>query len=158
MAAVTSYDADSELTNVNENLLLPVPAELSSADRHLQQVAAASLDWSTAYGMVERAAAVQKDQRVFIHGLSGSVGSGLMSLCKLKGARIYGTASKRNHEALKAAGRCLSSTPARIGSPRCRRSAGLTPCSTPCAKAGMSPGQSRAHRASWWDTAATRTC
>ncbi len=100
VAAITTYDAGSELINVLESLLLSVPLELSSKDDTLRIVAAISLDWTTAYGMVARAANVQPGQKVFIHGLSGAVGTGIMSLCKMRGAEIYGTASKRNHEAL----------------------------------------------------------
>ncbi|KAH8878916.1 NAD(P)-binding protein [Thozetella sp. PMI_491] len=100
VAAVTKYNAESQLANIDESLLLAVPSALSGSDELLQQVCALCLDWSTAYGMVERAAKVQAGQKVFIHGLSGAVGYGLLTLCKLKGAQIYGTASPRNHGAL----------------------------------------------------------
>lgn len=62
------------------------------------------LDWVTAYQMVVRSARVKRGQRVFIHGLSGGVGRGLLAIAKLQGADIYGTASPRNHFELKQLG------------------------------------------------------
>jgi NADPH:quinone reductase-like Zn-dependent oxidoreductase len=52
-----------------------------------------------AYGMVYRVAQVSKGQKVFIHGLSSSVGYALLTLCKPQGAEVYGTASQ--HEDLR---------------------------------------------------------
>ncbi|KAK3377622.1 zinc-binding dehydrogenase [Podospora didyma] len=102
VTAITTYDAQAELINVSENLLVAVPSELCTSDIPLQQVAALSLDWTTAQGMVSSGAAnVKPGQRVFIHGLSGSVGQALLALCRLAGAtEIYGTASPRNHPTL----------------------------------------------------------
>ncbi|KAK3332918.1 hypothetical protein B0T19DRAFT_113375 [Cercophora scortea] len=104
VTAVTTYDAQAELINVSQRLLAPVPPELTGSDSFLRQVTALSLDWATAYGMVEHTARVKAGQKVFIHGLSGAVGQGLMSLCLLRGATVYGTASARNHASLEAAG------------------------------------------------------
>ncbi|KAK3936344.1 zinc-binding dehydrogenase [Diplogelasinospora grovesii] len=104
VAAVTTYDAQAELINVDESLLIPVPQELAVRDDLVQQTAALVLDWNTAYGMVSHATDVQSGQSVFVHGLSGAVGQGLMTLCLLRGARVYGTASKRNHQTLLDAG------------------------------------------------------
>jgi len=104
--AVTTYDAQAELVNVSERLLIKVPASLASHDAGLQQVTAISLDWNTAWGMVAHAANVQPGQRVFIHGLSGAVGQGLVALSRLRGAEVYGTASLRNHDALRSQGVC----------------------------------------------------
>jgi synaptic vesicle membrane protein VAT-1 len=51
--------------------------------------------------MVVRSAGVKRGQRVFIHGLSGGVGRGLLAIAKLEGPDVYGTASPRNHPDLK---------------------------------------------------------
>lgn len=99
VCAVTVYDAQSEFVNVPEKHLCPVPAGLD-----LPTACALSLDWSTAYGMVMRTAKVAAGQRVFVHGMSGAVGYAAMALCRLQGAVVYGTASRRNHEALRALG------------------------------------------------------
>jgi synaptic vesicle membrane protein VAT-1 len=104
VTAATIYDAQAELVNIPEKYIAPVPQELVATDQGLQQVTGLSVDWNTAYGMVMRAAKVEKGQRVFIHGLSGAVGYATMMLCKLQGAEVYGTASQRNHDAIKELG------------------------------------------------------
>lgn len=104
VAALTVYDAQAELINLEEKHLVPVPETLSRSEESLQQVTAIALDWNTAFGMVESTAKVTADQRIFIHGLSGACGYALMVLCLLKGAKVYGTASERNHATLRELG------------------------------------------------------
>ncbi|KOS21222.1 Protein indc11 [Escovopsis weberi] len=99
VCALTVYDSDAHYIDIPEKYLVPVPP---GADP--RQAVGLVLDWSTAYGMVHRHAKVQAGQRVFIHGLSGAVGQGLLQLCRLAGAEVYGTASARNHAALVAQG------------------------------------------------------
>ncbi|KAF2129233.1 GroES-like protein [Dothidotthia symphoricarpi CBS 119687] len=99
VACLTVYDAQAELCNQPEKYLIPVPEGLD-----VQQAVAMVLDWSTAYGMAFRTAKISKGQRVFIHGLSGSVGYALLTFCKLQGAEVFGTASEHNHAAVRKAG------------------------------------------------------
>jgi NADPH:quinone reductase-like Zn-dependent oxidoreductase len=54
--------------------------------------------------MTIHTAKVTTGQRIFIHGLSGAFGCGLMHLCRLQGAEVYGTAGERNHNLLQAHG------------------------------------------------------
>ena len=115
VVAVTVYDAQSEVVNLPVKSLVGTPDRLAGRlgvrrdgdddarrkrDRLLQQICALALDWNTAHGMVERTGSVKEGDVVFIHGLSGAVGQALLVLCLLKGAFVYGTASKRNHEKL----------------------------------------------------------
>ena len=93
------YEGQSERINVPEKYLIPIPSGVD-----LKQAVALILDWTTAYGMVHRSGKVTAGQRVFVHGLSGSVGFALLTLCKLQGAEVYGTASEYNHAAVRAAG------------------------------------------------------
>ncbi|MEY9932726.1 NADPH:quinone reductase-like Zn-dependent oxidoreductase [Catenulispora sp. GP43] len=58
----------------------------------------------TAWQMLHRRARVQAGQTVLVHGASGGVGSVLAQLALAAGVRVIGTASVRNHEALRAAG------------------------------------------------------
>ena len=97
--AMTTYDSQAELINYPEKFIHPVKEGVDP-----QSACALMLDWYTAYGMVNRAAKVQSGQRVFIHGISGAVGYAVGTLCKLRGAIVYGTASERNHGLLKEAG------------------------------------------------------
>lgn len=99
VAVLTKYNAQAELVNQPERYCIKVPEELDH-----KQVTALLCDWSTAYAMATHTANVTKGQRVFIHGLSGAVGCGLMILCASLGAKVYGTASERNHELVRADG------------------------------------------------------
>lgn len=99
VTALTKYDADAEYINIPEKYLVAIPEGVDP-----KQACALTLDWNSAYGMVHRSAKVSAGQRVFIHGISGAVGQGLMYLCLLQGATVYGTAAERNHAALKEAG------------------------------------------------------
>ncbi|KAI1634383.1 zinc-binding dehydrogenase [Biscogniauxia mediterranea] len=99
VASLTVYDAEATLVNLPAKHVVHVPAGVSP--RH---GTALVLDWATAYAMVFQTADVQPGQRVFVHGLSGAVGSALLALCRLRGASVYGTASPRNHEVVLAAG------------------------------------------------------
>ncbi|KAJ4366069.1 hypothetical protein N0V95_000296 [Ascochyta clinopodiicola] len=99
VGCLSVYEGQSELVNLPEKHLIPIPEGVD-----LKQAVALILDWTTAYGMVYRSGKVTKGQRVFIHGLSGSVGYALLTLCKLQGAEVYGTASEYNHAAVRSAG------------------------------------------------------
>ncbi|OTB04724.1 hypothetical protein M426DRAFT_320584 [Hypoxylon sp. CI-4A] len=99
VAVLTKYDADSELVNQPEKYCIKVP---NGVDH--KQATALLLDWNTAYGLVVQTAKVSKGQRVFVHGISGAVGCAIMILSKLQGAEVYGTASQRNHEDIRAHG------------------------------------------------------
>ncbi|KAH7088738.1 chaperonin 10-like protein [Paraphoma chrysanthemicola] len=99
VASLTMYDSDAELSNLPEKYLIPVPEGVD-----LRQAVAMVTDWTTAYGMAYRAASIKAGQRVFIHGLSGSVGYATLIFCKMQGAEVYGTASERNHASVREAG------------------------------------------------------
>jgi NADPH:quinone reductase-like Zn-dependent oxidoreductase len=99
VACLSIYGAEAELINVPEKYLVSVAEGVDS-----QQATAVILDWSTAYGMVMRAAHVEAGHKVFVHGLSGAVGYALFTLAKMQGATVYGTASGRKHPELVQAG------------------------------------------------------
>jgi synaptic vesicle membrane protein VAT-1 len=99
VGALTIYDSEAEKINVAEKYLIPIPENVDMRD-----ALGLILDWNTAYGLVYRAAKVTKGQRVFIHCISGAVGYATMTLCLLEGATVYGTASERNHDALRQLG------------------------------------------------------
>src|SRR2546423_830020 len=99
VACLSIYGAEAELINVPEKYLVSVPEGVES-----QQATAVILDWSTAYGMVMRAARVEAGDKVFVHGLSGAVGYAVLTLAKMQGAAVYGTASSHKHAELVQAG------------------------------------------------------
>jgi synaptic vesicle membrane protein VAT-1 len=99
VACLTVYGAQAERMNLPEKFLVPVPADVD-----LRQATALILDWVTAYEMLERSAKVTRGQRIFVHGLSGSVGTALLHLAQLRGAEVFGTASASKHKELRASG------------------------------------------------------
>jgi NADPH:quinone reductase-like Zn-dependent oxidoreductase len=99
VACLTIYGAQAERMNVPEKFLEPVPEGVD-----LRQATALILDWMTAYEMLEHSAKVTSGQRVFIHGLSGAVGTALLHLAQLRGAEVFGTASASKHAELSASG------------------------------------------------------
>lgn len=68
------------------------------------QAAAVPLAALTAWQALFDAAKIQPGQSLLIHGAAGGVGTFAVQLAKLKGARIIGTASKKNHEFLRSLG------------------------------------------------------
>jgi NADPH:quinone reductase-like Zn-dependent oxidoreductase len=58
----------------------------------------------TAWQMLHRKARVKAGQTILVHGASGGVGSVLAQLALAAGVTVIGTASVRNHDALRAAG------------------------------------------------------
>ena len=99
VACLSKYEGQAELINLPERFLVPVP---EGVDR--KAAVALVLDWVTAYQMLRHAADVKSGQRIFIHGLSGAVGGALLSLGKIQGAQVFGTASSTKHEELRTLG------------------------------------------------------
>ncbi|KAI9158108.1 Protein indc11 [Paramyrothecium foliicola] len=99
VGAITVYDSQAEKINIPERYLIAIPDNVD-----MREACAVLVDWSTAYGLCNHATKITKGKRVFIHGISGAVGYAIMSLCLLEGATIYGTASERNHDSLRAIG------------------------------------------------------
>jgi NADPH:quinone reductase len=74
--------------------LARVPAGVDAAE-----AAALILGWTTAYQLLHRSARVQRGQRVLVQGAAGAVGQALLTLGKLSGVEVWGTA-RGEHAAL----------------------------------------------------------
>jgi synaptic vesicle membrane protein VAT-1 len=105
VACLSVYDAEATYTNQPEKYLVPVPRGVD-----YKTATALILDWNTALGMVKSTKThlikVER-KRIFIHGMSGAVGYALMVLSRHilgEPVEIFGTASRRNHEAIRAFG------------------------------------------------------
>ncbi len=87
---------------------LPV-TDLVRVPRNVDPAEAATLvlSWTTAHQLLHREARVQAGQRVLVQGAAGAVGQALVSLGKLAGLEVWGTA-RREHASLVAA---LGATP-----------------------------------------------
>jgi len=79
--------------------LLPVPEDVDPVE-----VETLVLNGLTAWRMLHRIARVQPGQTVLVLGASGGVGSTLVQLARLAGARVIGTASTRHHDAVRSLG------------------------------------------------------
>lgn len=73
------------------------------ADRDFAEAAGLLANGTTAVHVLEVAAATEGDT-VLVHGASGGVGMLLAQLARLRGIRVLGTASARNHAALRDVG------------------------------------------------------
>jgi len=81
---------------------IPIPDALDAI-----QAVALVVNYWTAWHLLHRAGKVQPGQRLLIHGASGGVGTALAQLGHLAGLEMYGTASLRKHDLVRA----LSVTP-----------------------------------------------
>lgn len=81
---------------IPEKYLVKIPDNLPLLD-----AAAVILNYITACSILEEKAKVKKGDTVLIHGASGGVGAALAQIGKLKGLKMYGTASSAKHNILK---------------------------------------------------------
>jgi synaptic vesicle membrane protein VAT-1 len=99
VACLSKYEGQAELINLPEQFLVRVPEGVDP-----KAAVALVLDWATAYGLLHHAAKVRAGQKAFVHGLSGGVGIALLSLAKLQGVEVFGTAATSKHERLREMG------------------------------------------------------
>ena len=99
VAALTETGAWAERVALDAKDLAAVPDGLDPAD-----AAAAVTNGVTAWQMLHRAAKVRPGQTVLVHGASGGVGTLLVQLARLTGAKVIGTASARKHDYVRALG------------------------------------------------------
>jgi synaptic vesicle membrane protein VAT-1 len=99
VACLSKYDGQAERINLPEKYLVRVPEGVEGGE-----AVAVVLDWVTAYEMLVRLAKVRAGQKIFVHALAGGVGGALLRLGTLMGVEVYGTASAKKHEELRALG------------------------------------------------------
>jgi len=99
VACLSKYDGQAELINLPERFLVPVPEGVD-----LKAAVSLVLDWVTAYQMLHHSAHIESGDSIFVHGLSGGVGVALLSLGRIQGTQVFGTASPSKHEELRKLG------------------------------------------------------
>lgn len=99
VAALTQTGGWADHVIVPTDTLVPVPAGLEPTD-----AVAVVTNGVTAWQMVHRVARVRAGQTVLVHGAAGGVGSVLVQLARLAGARVIGTASAARHDAVRELG------------------------------------------------------
>jgi NADPH:quinone reductase-like Zn-dependent oxidoreductase len=69
-----------------------------------EQGAAFPVNYATAYAGLLRYGALREGERILIQAAAGGVGTAAIQIAKAAGAEIYGTASARKHDAIRAMG------------------------------------------------------
>lgn len=96
VAELTITGAYAEYITINAAQLIPVPKELDAAE-----AVSLILSYVTAYQMLTRSASLRTEEAILIHGAGGAVGSALIQLGSVLGLKMYGTASKPQHDSLR---------------------------------------------------------
>jgi NADPH:quinone reductase len=94
VADMTVVGSNAGYRTLRANHLARVPPGLDAAE-----AATLVLSWTTAHQLLHRAARVRRGQRVLVHGAAGAVGQALISLGRLAGLELWGTA-RGEHAAL----------------------------------------------------------
>lgn len=99
IAALTETGSWADRVALDAKDATPVPDGLDPPD-----AVAVVTNGVTAWQMLNRAASVRIGQTVLVHGASGGVGTLLVQLAQLAGAKVIGTASARKHDYVRALG------------------------------------------------------
>jgi NADPH:quinone reductase len=99
VAALTVTGSYARYRTIAASDLVRVPRDVDPAE-----AATLVLSWTTAYQLLHREARVKAGQRVLVHGAAGAVGQALVSLGKLAGLEIWGTARSEQLELVRSLG------------------------------------------------------
>jgi NADPH2:quinone reductase len=94
VADLTVLGSNAAYRTLRASDLTRVPAGVDAAD-----AATLILSWTTAHQLLHRAARVQRGQRLLVHGAAGAVGQALLTLGRMAGLELWGTA-RGEHAAL----------------------------------------------------------
>ena len=87
VADMTVVGSNAAYRTLRADHLARVPAGVDAAE-----AATLILSWTTAYQLLHRAARVREGQRVLVQGAAGAVGQALVTLGRLAGVELWGTA------------------------------------------------------------------
>jgi NADPH:quinone reductase-like Zn-dependent oxidoreductase len=99
VVAGTRFGGQAELAVAVEGAVVPLPEGWS-----FEQGAALPVNYATAYAAFVRFGALREGERVLIHAAAGGVGTAAAQIAKAIGAEVFGTASARKHDAIRALG------------------------------------------------------
>jgi NADPH:quinone reductase-like Zn-dependent oxidoreductase len=99
VAALIQTGGYSRSIVLPESELVRVPAGLDPAE-----AVSLVLNYTTAYQLIHRIAALHQGESVLIHGAAGGVGTASLQLGSLIGLKMFGTASKPKHDLVAALG------------------------------------------------------
>ncbi|WP_434380600.1 zinc-binding dehydrogenase [Melittangium boletus] len=99
VAALTVHGGYAEYLTRGAEEFIPVPDGLDDAE-----VTALILNYVTAYQMIHRSARIQPGQSALVTGAGGGVGTALLQLLRVAGARAYGVDSAPKTEVVREQG------------------------------------------------------
>lgn len=105
VAVMSITGNNTHFRNISAKDVVPLPSAVSDAD--IPSVAALMLNYVTAYQMIHRQLLKfdgREPKRVLVQSAAGGVGMALVQLLSQLNVELYGTASTRNHEKLRAYG------------------------------------------------------
>jgi NADPH2:quinone reductase len=94
VADMTVVGSNAAYRTLRADEVSRVPAGVDAAE-----AAALILSWTTAHQLLHRVAHVRRGQRVLVHGAAGAVGQALLTLGRMAGLELWGTA-RGDHAAL----------------------------------------------------------
>ena len=97
--AGTRFGGQAEFAVAVEGAVVALPDDWS-----FEEGAAMPVNYATAYAGLLRYGALREGERVLIQAAAGGVGTAAIQIAKAQGAEIFGTASARKHEAIRAMG------------------------------------------------------
>lgn len=102
VAVMSITGNNAHFRNIAAEEVVPLPSPVS--DSEMPSVAALMLNYVTAYQMIHRQSLVfdanKPVKNVLVHSAAGGVGMALVQLLAMQNVKVYGTASKKNHERL----------------------------------------------------------
>ncbi|HSY22028.1 MAG TPA: zinc-binding dehydrogenase [Polyangiaceae bacterium] len=99
VASLTVYGGFGEMIVRDAVHFLSIPDAVSDGD-----AAAVILNYVTAYQAIHRVAKVQAGQTALVTGAAGGVGTAVLQLLRLAGAKSYGAASAGKHDTVRSLG------------------------------------------------------
>jgi len=97
VAALTITGAYSEYMLLSAKKLVSVTEDVNTAE-----AVSLILSYVTAYQMLTRSAKLKEADKILIHGAGGAVGSALVQIGSILKLKMYGTASAKQHDFLRA--------------------------------------------------------
>lgn len=99
VAAFSGIGGYAELAVLRADALVRVPDGVDPA-----AAAALPMNYVTAHQLLHRLAQVREGETILVHGAAGGVGTALLQLARLAGARVVGTASARKLDVVRSLG------------------------------------------------------
>lgn len=99
VAALVKTGGYAEYSCWPQESLTPVSSDLDPT-----RIICLTLNYVTAYALLNRIGKITSGERILVHGVGGGMGSALLDFCQMMGIRAYGTASPSKHELVESFG------------------------------------------------------